>query len=84
MPESRRRRKDDYVPPAQRPAKDPTLSGRWVAPVMVGLLLIGLAWIIVYYLIGDDVPVMKDIGGWNLLVGMGLVTSGFLTATRWK
>jgi hypothetical protein len=84
MPESRRRRKDDYVPPKAKPAKDPTISSRWVAPLMVALLLLGLAWIIVYYLVGDEIPVMEDIGGWNLLIGMGLVTGGFITATKWK
>lgn len=84
MPESHRRRKDDYIPPKETPIKDPTVSGRWVAPIMVGLLLLGLVWIIVYYLVGQDVPIMQDIGGWNLLIGMGLVTGGFITATKWK
>lgn len=84
MPESRRRRKDDFTPPAERPAKDPTVSGRWVAPTMVTLLLLGLAWIIVYYLVGEDVPLMKDLDGWNLIIGMGLITGGFITATKWK
>lgn len=83
MPESRRRRKDDFIPPTDRPAKDPTVSGRWVAPTMVVLLLLGLAWIIVYYLAGDDLPLFKDLDGFNLLVGMGLVTSGFILATKW-
>ncbi|WP_116947954.1 cell division protein CrgA [Jiangella endophytica] len=85
MPKSRSRRKDDdYTPPERGELKDPTVSGRWVVPTMITLLLVGLVWIVVYYLVGDDIPLVQDLGGWNLLIGMGLITGGFMTATRWK
>lgn len=84
MPKSRSRRKDDYTPPERREGKIPGVTGRWVVPVMVTLLLLGLVWIVVYYLAGDSIPVMQDIGGWNLVIGMGLVVGGFITATQWK
>jgi hypothetical protein len=61
-----------------------TSGGRWVAPTMVTLLLVGLIWIVVYYVARDDIPLMRDIGGWNLVIGMGLITGGFITATQWK
>jgi hypothetical protein len=51
---------------------------------MVTLLLLGLVWIVAYYLVGADTPLVRELGGWNLLIGMGLVTSGFMVATRWK
>jgi len=51
---------------------------------MVTLLVLGLVWIVLYYLAGSDIPLMKDLGGWNLVVGMGLITAGFITSTRWK
>lgn len=60
------------------------MSGRWVAPTMVTLLVLGLVWIVVYYVAGDSVPLMSDLGGWNLVIGMGLITGGFIAATRWK
>ena len=46
MPESRLRRKTAFTPPPPKavPLKP---NGRWFLPVMVGLLLIGLVWIVV-------------------------------------
>lgn len=51
---------------------------------MVALLLLGLAWIVTFYIAGDYIPVMGDLGGWNLVIGMGLITAGFVTATQWR
>jgi hypothetical protein len=51
---------------------------------MLTLMLLGLAWIVVFYLVGQDLPVMAELGGWNLLVGMGLITAGFLVSTQWR
>lgn len=84
MPESRRRRKDDFTPPTSEGGASSGASGRWVAPTMVTLLLVGLAWIVVYYIARDAIPVMDALGGWNLVIGMGLITGGFITATQWK
>jgi hypothetical protein len=84
VPRSRRRRKDESNPPSREEKKGTAASGRWVAPTMVVLLVLGLVWIVVYYLAGSEIPVMQDLGGWNLVIGMGLITGGFLTATQWK
>lgn len=59
-------------------------SGRWVAPTMVTLLLLGLIWIVVYYIAGDEIPLVQDLGGINIVIGMVLITGGFITATQWK
>lgn len=83
MPRSRRRHKDDFTPPTRDEGAS-AASGRWVAPTMVTLLILGLAWLVVYYVAGSSIPVMGDLGGWNLVIGMGLITGGFLTATQWK
>lgn len=84
MPESRRRRKPDFTPPPRSRSLSALGGGRWVAPTMVTLLLVGLLWIVVYYIAGNDIPLMRDLGGWNLLIGMGLITGGFLAATKWR
>ena len=84
MPESRRRRRKDDYTPSTREERGTAVSGRWVAPTMVTLLVLGLAWIVVYYIARDSVPLMSDLGGWNLVIGMGLITAGFITATQWK
>jgi Cell division protein CrgA len=51
---------------------------------MVTLLVLGLVWIVVYYITQASLPGMSALGGWNLIVGMGLITAGFMVATRWK
>jgi hypothetical protein len=84
VPRSRSRRKVDFTPPATRASSGPGVSGRWVAPTMVTLLVLGLVWIVVYYITQASLPGMSALGGWNLIVGMGLITAGFMVATRWK
>ena len=84
MPKSRIRRKVDFTPPATRGGNGAGVSGRWVAPAMVTLLVLGLVWIVVYYITEASLPMMSALGGWNLVVGMGLITAGFILATKWR
>ena len=58
-------------------------SPRWYPIVLAAVLLIGLAWIVVYYLAGSSVPLMKDLGAWNFAVGFGLMVIGLGMAVRW-
>ena len=84
MPESRPRKKSEYTPPTgRRPAGAPA-GNRWAAPGMLACWLIGLAWVSVYYIAGDRVPGMRDLGNWNILIGMGLIALGFVFATKWE
>lgn len=82
MPKSRIRRKSDYTPP---PGKAPVKVGspRWLAPLMVALLILGLVWIVVYYVTGAQYPI-PGISHGNLLVGFALILAGFGLATQWK
>jgi hypothetical protein len=59
--------------------------------VVVGMLfsfLFGLLYVLVYYFAGNDnldkIPVMKDLGNYNLLVGVGFMAVGFTFATKWE
>lgn len=60
----------------------------WFIPVTVGLMILGLLWIMVYYIsqtlypLGSGTPL--DIGALNIIVGFGLVMVGFAFLTRWK
>ncbi|WP_228489249.1 cell division protein CrgA [Raineyella fluvialis] len=56
----------------------------WVVPTMVTLLLLGVVWIVVFYVAGYLIPFMAAMGNWNLAVGMGLIASSFIVATQWK
>ncbi len=54
---------------------------------MVACFLLGLAWIVAFYVFSNDispVPVMNDLGQKNLMVGIGFMAVGFAYATRWE
>ena len=55
----------------------------WFKPIMFGLMLIGLTWIIVFYVSGSLLPV-PQLGNGNILVGFGIAFVGFLMTTRWR
>lgn len=87
MPKSRiRKKKDDYTPPEAK-AKQTKLdmgSGRsWVAPLMLAMFAIGLAWIVVFYVTEGSLPV-DALGNWNIVVGFGFIAVGFVVSTQWK
>jgi hypothetical protein len=50
---------------------------------MFGFMLIGLVWIIVFYLSQAQWPI-PSLGSWNILVGFGIMFIGFLMTTRWR
>ena len=55
----------------------------WFKPVMFGFMLLGLIWIIVFYVSSSTLPV-PGIGSWNILIGFGIMFIGFLMTTRWR
>lgn len=81
MPESRLRKKSLFTPPAPK-SSGPKVNGRFFVPVMVGLLLLGLAWIVTFYITETLYPV-PDIGYWNLGIGFAILLAGFGMTTRW-
>ncbi|THA25451.1 cell division protein CrgA [Streptomyces sp. RKND-216] len=85
MPKSRIRKKDDFTPPpAKKTEIDLGRGGRrWVAPLMLALFGIGLAWIVVFYVTDASLP-LEAIGNWNIVVGFGFIAGGFVVSTQWK
>ncbi|MGW7368975.1 cell division protein CrgA [Streptomyces sp. NPDC054841] len=84
MPKSRIRKKADFTPPATKQATNIKLTSRsWVAPVMLALFLIGLAWIVVFYVTDGRLPI-ESFGNWNIVVGFGFIAGGFAVSTQWK
>ncbi|MET9572290.1 cell division protein CrgA [Streptomyces virginiae] len=84
MPKSRIRKKDDYTPPPARQPQSIRLTNRsWVAPVMLAFFLIGLAWIVVFYVTETQLPI-EALGNWNIVVGFGFIAAGFGVSTQWK
>jgi uncharacterized membrane protein (DUF485 family) len=80
---SRNKKKTEKVKAEKTPKKPRTTSRVWVAPLMLACWLLGLAWLVVFYVAGQDIPVMDDLGNWNLLIGMGLIAVGFVVSTQW-
>lgn len=55
----------------------------WFKPIMFGFMLLGLAWIIVYYLSQGSWPI-PGIDEANIAIGFGLLIIGFFMTTRWR
>jgi hypothetical protein len=88
VPKSKVRKKSVYTPPAtvRQPgtARAAAPSPRWYAPVMVALMLVGLLWIVVYYVAGDQIPFMVDLSAWNFAIGFGAMVVGLVMSMRWR
>ncbi|WP_020496810.1 MULTISPECIES: cell division protein CrgA [Sciscionella] len=88
MPKSKVRKKAVYTPPATqntpKKAKAVGPSHPAYVAVMLGLILIGLAWMIVYYLASDRITFIGDLGSWNLLIGFALMIAGLLMTMKWR
>ena len=81
MPKSRGRTKAVYTPPP-RSAKA-KVSPRWLVPTMIGCLVVGLAWIALFYITGQSLP-FQALGPWNLAIGFGFIIAGLGLATKWR
>lgn len=66
-----------YTPPIPKEFK---VSPRWV-PILMGVLL-GLGMIVIVFNYLGLVP-GGEASNWYLLGGLGLITGGFVVATRW-
>ena len=64
----------------------PLGRGRGVVVGMLGCFLIGLLWIVLYYVTGSEMtlPLLTDLGQYNLMVGIGFMAVGFVYATHWE
>ena len=59
-------------------------SRRWVPPTFITVGLLGVAWLITFYVAGQQIPLMSTLGNWNILIGMGGMAAAFGIATLWK
>lgn len=62
-----------------QPAPNPV----WFKPVMFGFMIVGLLWVITYYISDQQFPV-ASLGSWNILIGLGIAMIGFLMTPRWR
>jgi prepilin signal peptidase PulO-like enzyme (type II secretory pathway) len=83
VPKSRVRKRTVYTPPPAK-SKKRKVSPPWVGPSIVICLVVGLAWIVVYYLTSGSVAGMSALGAWNLVVGFVFIIAGVILATTWR
>jgi hypothetical protein len=81
VPKSRVRKTTVYTPPP-RTAKA-KVSPPWLLPTMLGCLILGLVWIVVFYVSQQSYPI-GALKAWNLVVGFAFVVGGLGLATRWR
>ena len=84
MPVSRRRKKQVSAPVTT--TGEPTAikidNPRWLVPAMVSLFLVGLAWLVLFYLAPGLAPFQHLGNLWSVVVGFVFLGGGFSLATR--
>ena len=83
MPESKPRKRTAHVAPQTSAAEADKPNPVWFKPVMFGLMIIGLLWIITFYITQGAYPVQAW-ASWNIVAGFGIAIIGFLMTTRWR
>jgi hypothetical protein len=88
MPKSKVRKKAVYTAPADRRTPVKVRSAGPSHPiyiaVMLGVMLLGLAWLVVNYIAQDKIPFIADLGNWNFAIGFALMIAGLLMTMRWR
>ncbi len=66
--------------------KNAKTNPKWFVPLFVSLLIIGLAWVIVFYATSQSGPgyPIPTIGNWNLLIGFLIMLAGFIMTMWWN
>lgn len=94
MPKSHVRKKKVYTPPAElRPNE--TLAARrrpsptWVPALSVTFIVVGIAWLVVYYLTQGfaDAPALEalyKLQYWNLAIGFGFMVAALALLSKWR
>lgn len=95
MPKSKVRKKSDAPSRPTVSSSSSTARGRQLAPspswypiAMAVVLVLGLAYLVVFYLTASgtdpEVPVMGGLGAWNFAIGFGVMLLGLVMAVRWR
>ncbi len=54
----------------------------WFKPLMFGFMLLGLAWLLVFYISGSQQWPIPGLGNATNAIGNGIMLNGFLLTTR--
>jgi len=88
VPKSNVRKKKIYTPPAElRPTPTAAASRKpspvWVPALAVTLIVLGIGWLVVFYLSQTLYPV-QSWGYWNLAVGFGAMIAALGVLSKWR
>ena len=82
------KRKQKIEKVAKSKDSEDALNPVWFKPVMFGFMIVGLFWIITYYVTSAQFPLGAgtplNLSNWNILIGFGIAMVGFMMSTRWK
>ena len=87
MPKSKVRKKNDFNVNAvsRTPVKVKAgPSSVWFVVLFCGLMLLGLAWLMVFQLAASELPWMAELGPWNYAIAFALMITGLLLTMRWR
>ncbi len=87
MPKSKVRKKNDFSvnPVSRTPVKVKAgPSSAWFVALFVGLMLIGLTWLLVFQLAGSELSWLADLGPWNYLIAFAFMITGLLLTMMWR
>lgn len=87
MPKSEIRKKKVYTPPSDMlvpsSVSDKRPSPLWLPVTAVSLIVVGIGWLVVYYLSETAYPVAAW-GYWNLAVGFGAMVASLGLLSKWR
>jgi uncharacterized integral membrane protein len=93
MPKSKVRKKSDFTvrPVSRTPVKVKSgPSSVWFVAFFVGLMLIGLLWLLVFQLAASGpmppsfLQWMADLMAWNYAIAFAFMITGLLLTMRWR
>jgi cell division protein CrgA len=93
VPKSRVRKKKVYTPPAELMPQSTAAAKRpspmWVPVLAVSLIVLGILWLVTFYLTQGfaDVSALSflfKLSYWNLGIGFGLLVAALILLSRWR
>ncbi len=91
MPKSKVRKKNDFTinPVSRTPVKVKAgPSSIWFVVLFISLMLIGLAWLLVFQLAAAvrcaDASWMAELAPWNYAIAFAFMITGLLLTMRWR
>jgi hypothetical protein len=87
MPKSKVRKKNDFTTStvSRTPVKVKAgPSSVWFVVFFLGLMVVGLAWLLVFQLASSSIPFLAELGPLNYAIAFAFMITGLLLTMRWR